>query len=659
MAEEYAGDIPDRWLNCPNIGSLIADLFVPFKTPLDERHRKQIKQQELRWEPNDVIGVCKTQDIKLGLVIDLTNTKRYYKPEKFSSKNVGHKKIPCRGHNEAPDENAKAEFIQLCHGFSVANPGKAIGVHCTHGYNRTGYLICAYLVEVLQWNVGAAVKVFQRSRQPGIYKQDYIDDLAAQYGGEGDMPETPPRPTWEYAVASQSDDIERKMRSKEFMSGIPGVRFVDNPIEASEIQKMAAEMTGFRGSGFPGSQPVSMDMDNLVNLKMGHHVVSWKADGTRYMMVIAGRDSVYFLDRDNAVFKVDGIVFPRRKRPNEHLSRTLLDGEMVIDVHQGRNVPRYLIYDIVFFEEFRSIREAPFSVRVQCINREIIGERRNAYEQRLINLDSEPFRVRIKQFYDVTATEKFFGEKFRSQVSHEVDGLIFQPSEKPYKAGQCDYILKWKPPELNTIDFRLKVVVTKDEASPKETKGFLYVGGLNHAYGVLGKISKEERKLDGKIVECSIQQWIDKYNQVKRGWVILRERTDKSFPNGYRTAESVMKSISCPVTKDILFNFIKEQAVSDMQWHIPPNERTSQKSQQESVRPLAPAVLPNRAKQARYDNGQRSNMPEESEIPSRTGVNWIRSGPAFEAAELSALHQADEHFRSKGVHQVTASPSPI
>ena len=31
--------------------------------------------------------------------------------------------------------------------------------------------------------------------------------------------------------------------------------------------------------------------------------VSWKADGTRYMMAILGKDQVYMIDRDNVVFK--------------------------------------------------------------------------------------------------------------------------------------------------------------------------------------------------------------------------------------------------------------------------------------------------------------------------------------------------------------------
>ncbi|CAF4407791.1 unnamed protein product, partial [Adineta steineri] len=28
------------------------------------------------------------------------------------------------------------------------NPDEIIGIHCTHGFNRTGFLICAYLCRV-------------------------------------------------------------------------------------------------------------------------------------------------------------------------------------------------------------------------------------------------------------------------------------------------------------------------------------------------------------------------------------------------------------------------------------------------------------------------------------------------------------------------------
>lgn len=44
--------------------------------------------------------------------------------------------------------------------------------------------------------------------------------------------------------------------------------------------------------GFPGSQPVSLDNDNIRLLQERPYKVSWKADGTRYMMLIDGKDQV-------------------------------------------------------------------------------------------------------------------------------------------------------------------------------------------------------------------------------------------------------------------------------------------------------------------------------------------------------------------------------
>lgn len=42
-------------------------------------------------------------------------------------------------------------------------------------------------------------------------------------------------------------------------------------------------------------------------------------------------------------------------------------------------------------------------------------------------------------------------------LKHENDGLVFTPVQVPYKPGTCSKLLKWKPPELNTVDFKLHV----------------------------------------------------------------------------------------------------------------------------------------------------------------------------------------------------------
>lgn len=39
----------------------------------------------------------------------------------------------------------------------------------------------------------------------------------------------------------------------------------------------------------------------------------------------------------------------------------------------------------------------------------------------------EPFSIRLKQFYDINASDKLLGN-FSKNLSHEPDGLIFQPS---------------------------------------------------------------------------------------------------------------------------------------------------------------------------------------------------------------------------------------
>ncbi len=39
----------------------------------------------------------------------------------------------------------------------MSNTGALIGVHCTHGVNRTGYLICRYLVQKLKWEPESAI----------------------------------------------------------------------------------------------------------------------------------------------------------------------------------------------------------------------------------------------------------------------------------------------------------------------------------------------------------------------------------------------------------------------------------------------------------------------------------------------------------------------
>ncbi|KAG8184984.1 hypothetical protein JTE90_024519 [Oedothorax gibbosus] len=555
---------PPRWLHCPRKGTIIVDKFIAFKTPLDDSYNSEVPL-ECSFSPSMIIGSLSNPKAKLGLWIDLTNTNRFYNKNEVEGRNIRYVKLQCRGHGECPDVDATNTFIRICQQFIAQNPFEIIGVHCTHGFNRTGFLIISYLIESLSWGVEAAVHVFSQARPPGIYKQDYLNELFKRYGDVNDAPPAPPLPEW----CNEEDDVEddgtpigedpedsnqrptlkkRKEFVKKnpiFMEGVPGAAPVTDQNLVTYLQNKCQNMSGWNGSGFPGSQPVSMDINNLKFLHSKPYKVSWKADGTRYMMLIDGADKIYFIDRDNSIFKVEGLTFPRRKDPDQHIKNTLLDGEMIIDKVEGRDVPRYLAYDIVKFEG-QDVGQTDFERRLLCINKEIIGPRRAAMESGKLDRSKEPFSVRAKDFWDIHHVKQILGEKFKKDMSHEVDGLIFQPVSEPYVCGRCFNVLKWKPANLNSVDFKL-VIQKRTGLGLLPTKvGLLYVGGMNEPFAEI-KITKVLKDMDKKIIECKYEN-----NQ----WVFMRERTDKSFPNAYKTAMGVCESIRNPVTTELLFHHI-------------------------------------------------------------------------------------------------------
>ncbi|KAH7966746.1 hypothetical protein HPB49_019188 [Dermacentor silvarum] len=156
--------VPDRWPDYTDHGSIVPGTrFVPFKVPLREAICSSLPSN-MRFTPERLL-----QQVQgLGLVIDLTNTDRYYDPNCMVSRGVAHTKIMCPGARVARVPNAqvvKSFFAAV--GEFVAEPdndGKLVGVHCTHGVNRTGYVVCRYMVDKLGIAPATAIESFQKAR---------------------------------------------------------------------------------------------------------------------------------------------------------------------------------------------------------------------------------------------------------------------------------------------------------------------------------------------------------------------------------------------------------------------------------------------------------------------------------------------------------------
>ncbi|XP_026522331.1 mRNA-capping enzyme isoform X2 [Notechis scutatus] len=497
--------IPPRWLNCPRRGQPVTGIFLPLKTMLGPKYDDKVAE-EYRFHPSMLSNYLKSLKVKMGLLIDLTNTNRFYDRSEVEKDGIVYVKLQCKGHGECPTPENTETFIRICEQFHSKNPTELIGVHCTHGFNRTGFLICAFLVEKLDWSIEASVALFAQARPPGIYKGDYLKELFRRYGDVADTPAPPPLPEWcleedeedgdedncklgtleSEACSSTSFPSRRKKEHLKlgavFLEGISLKRVIQVTTQPrlGEIQLKCQQFCGWKGTGFPGAQPISMDEQNIKLLEQKPYKVSWKADGTRYMMLIDGKNEVYMIDRDNSVFHVSNLEFPFRKDPRVHLENTLLDGEMIIDKVKGQVVPRYLIYDIIKFNA-QPVGECDFNIRLSCIEKEIILPRHDKMKNGQIDKAQEPFSVRNKPFFDINIAKKLLEGNFAREVSHEVDGLIFQPVGK-YKPGRCDDILKWKPPSLNSVDFRLKIARVVGEGLLPRNVGFLYVGSLERPF---------------------------------------------------------------------------------------------------------------------------------------------------------------------------------
>uniref|UniRef100_A0ACD5WAL3 Uncharacterized protein n=1 Tax=Avena sativa TaxID=4498 RepID=A0ACD5WAL3_AVESA len=552
-------EAPQGWLDCPAFGEPI-DRIIPSKVPLDETFNESVPPGK-RYSSKQVINKQRKAGREIGLVIDLTNTSRYYSPAEWTKQGTKHVKIPCKGRDSVPDNESVNEFVYEVMAFlerqKQSRTPKYILVHCTHGHNRTGFMIIHYLMRThISW-VAEAINIFAQRRPPGIYKRDYIEALYSFYH---EVPENmivtcPSTPEWKSPFdldlngeAKQDDDddagdlapvhneVEEKVITNDDVLGDAV------PFDQQEALRILCyrllELPLMRGHAqFPGSHPVSLNSDNLQLLRQRYYYATWKADGTRYMMLIM-RDGCFLIDR-NFCFRRVQMRFPHRNLNEGGLhSMTLIDGEMIIDTIPDSGLKRrYLAYDLMALDSV-SKTKLPFAERWRLLQDEIIRPRYSEKEQfesgaktnPIYRYDMELFSARRKDFWLLSTAKKVL-KGFIPSLCHDADGLIFQGWDDPYVTRTHEGLLKWKYPEMNSVDFLFEV------GSDNRQLVFLYERGkkkLMDGSRMVFPNEEDPSSISGRIVECS-------WNKQEQCWVCMRVRSDKSTPNDintYRKADS-------------------------------------------------------------------------------------------------------------------------
>ena len=97
--------------------------------------------------------------------------------------------------------------------------------------------------------------------------------------------------------------------------------------------------------------------------------------------------------------------------------------------------------------------------------------------------------------------------------------MIYEQGIPTLFIGRCDDILKWKPPELNSVDFKLRITKSGGVGMLTKSHASLFVSGHDGAFAQM-KFTRDLRQYDNKIIEC-------KFDQKDNSWKFMRERKDK------------------------------------------------------------------------------------------------------------------------------------
>ncbi|WIA08218.1 hypothetical protein OEZ85_007667 [Tetradesmus obliquus] len=619
--------IPPGWFECPEIGE-VSDMhhMIPMKVPLGNSYRNPRMEEMTRghWSPLAALTaahhkiVAKDPGGQVGMVLDLSNSDKYYDPQVITDNSVRYVKVPCRGRGVSPEPLAVNMAVWEIRKCMAANPAFYILVHCTHGFNRSGFIIVCAAMRLLAdkgYCVERGIRYFREQRHPGIYKHEYINDLFRRHNEvRPKMVLTPELPAWKPADDEDEDERLGYNINPAAMQQAAGGRMThsdkvgepvcmeearyyintvydviqgqDNLLKGQLVQGYPHMAVAGRGPGdlFLGSQPVSLDLDNLGLVRGKRYFVTWKADGTRYLMLLT-REGVYLIDRAGEVRRMHmrfPTLLPKPAPAGAHPVGpphhwTLLDGEMVVDdvdIAGDKQRRRYLVYDCMMLAG-EGISDLRFEDRYQIIDKQLLrplGLEKDHYMRHpnpkfLYDWGLEVCSVRRKEFWPLFKARKLL-EQFIPMLCHESDGLILQPWDDPYVPRTYPHLLKWKFRHMNSVDFKLA-------ALPGQAPRLLLNCAMRRKHGnadinhlSLQDIGLGEQRVEfpadvdpaslhGKIVECS-------FDVERRTWLYMRDRPDKLTANHRSVFDKVMTSISDNITEEVLLNVFEEALQSDV-----------------------------------------------------------------------------------------------
>ena len=177
-----------KWGDYSSYGEPVApSRFIPMKTPLSPTLLAKDAEESL---PN-ILTLPKflaeqlALGRKVGLIIDLSNHDCLYTDgvpndlERVHVRNVA---------KSVPNVECTDEVIAVASEFWSRRPEHHIAIHCAYGFNRTGFVLCCYLIQTLGMSAEQALDAFAAARAPGVKHERFREALRRRYPLPGCSP---------------------------------------------------------------------------------------------------------------------------------------------------------------------------------------------------------------------------------------------------------------------------------------------------------------------------------------------------------------------------------------------------------------------------------------------------------------------------------------
>ncbi|EOO04446.1 putative mrna capping enzyme alpha protein [Phaeoacremonium minimum UCRPA7] len=367
------------------------------------------------------------------------------------------------------------------------------------------------------------------------------------------------------------------------------------------LRREVADLLQRNQISFPGAQPVSFAQKHIDELLSRDYYVCEKTDGIRYLLYLTsdetGSEIHYLIDRKNDFWFIHhkNLHFPLQGDDQAFHTRTIVDGELVIDEEpDGTKKPKFLVFDCLVIDG-KVLLERSLDKRLAYFQANVFKPYEDLFKRFPQERPFQAFQLQMKDMQLGYGIEKMFGEVL-PHLKHGNDGLIFTCVGTPYQFGTDQHILKWKPAEENTVDFKLRLefpMVEPDDIDRAEgvTKPYIdyeavphvqlltnYGGEASEPYQPYAELYLTEEEWDklkslgdplqGRVVECAMDE--------HQRWRLYRFRDDKLDANHIKVVKSVIDSILHPVGKEDLLEVAPQ--IKD-NWKIRADRLKAQQSQ--------------------------------------------------------------------------------